>query len=97
MPKIWKYFESYHNTNNREAENRNEKCLLFRQGEAPPHYAAADRHSLNTEYPGNGSIEWRAKSPNLNSLHYFLWTHLKECMLFYTPRHSCRLSSKNCR
>ena len=63
----------------------------FQQDGAPPHFALAVRNFLNAEFPGRwigrrGSIEWPARSPDLNPLDFFLWGHLKSKVFETAPR-----------
>ena len=47
------------------------------------------RNHLNAVFPGRwigkgGPVPWPTRSPDLNSLHYFLWEYLKS-LVFETP------------
>lgn len=56
--------------------------FYFQQDGAPPHYAAAVRDYLNTEY-GNrwigrgGPVPWPPRSPDLTPCDFFLWGEIK--------------------
>ena len=56
--------------------------IVFRQDGAPPHFAADVRRFLDKTLPGrwigrSGPIRWTPRSPDLTSLNFFLWGHLK--------------------
>jgi hypothetical protein len=55
--------------------NRN---VWFQQDGASPHYGVDVRLFLNIIFPGRRrSVEWPARSPDLSSLDFFFWDHLK--------------------
>lgn len=69
----------------------NRDNVYFQQDGAPPHYARDARDTLNIEFPNHwigrrGSIEWPARSPDLNPLDFFLWGHLKSTVYTSQPR-----------
>ncbi len=68
----------------------NRESIIFQQDGAPPHFALDVRTTLNREFPGRwigrrGSIEWPARSPDLNPLDFFLWGHLKSVVYKTQP------------
>lgn len=61
--------------------------MYFMHDGAPPHFSLVAREYLNTVYPNRwigrgGPVSWPPRSPDLNSLDFFLWGHLKH--LVYT-------------
>lgn len=57
--------------------------MLFQHDGAPPHYSQDVRQHLNLHFPDRwigrgGPINWPPRSPDLNTLDYYLWGHLKE-------------------
>jgi hypothetical protein len=64
--------------------------IWFQQDGAPPHYDINVRHYLNRTFPNRwigrrGSIEWPARSPDLTSLDFFLWGHIKSIVYKTKP------------
>lgn len=63
--------------------------MWFQHDGAPAHYTRDVRNYLNTQYPnrwiGRGApIAWPPRSPDLSSLDYFFWGHLKS-LVYETP------------
>lgn len=63
---------------------------IFQQDGAPPHYAVQVRTFLDQEFPDSwigrrGPIEWAPRSPDLSSLDFFLWGHLKSNVYVTKP------------
>lgn len=61
--------------------------IIFMHDDAPAHFSVIVRNYLNVSYPNRwigrgGPQEWPPRSPDLNSLDFFLWGHLKA--LVYT-------------
>lgn len=62
-----------------------EDLLHYQQDGAPPHYAAAVRHWLDTNYPNKwigrrGSIEWPPRSPDLAPPDFFMGLPQVSCV-----------------
>jgi hypothetical protein len=60
--------------------------MWFQHNGALAHCNAQTQQHLNTQFPDRwlgrgGPISWPVRSPDLNSLDFFLWGHLKE--IFY--------------
>lgn len=69
----------------------NREMIYFQQDGAPPHFALDVRNTLDAEFPDHwigrrGSVEWPARSPDLNPLDFFLWGHLKSVIYTTQPR-----------
>jgi hypothetical protein len=59
--------------------------LHFIHDGAPAHFRFFARRYLNRKFPGQwtgrgGPIAWPPRSPDLNTLDFFLWGHLKSLM-----------------
>ena len=68
--------------------------MWFMHDGAPPHFALGVREFLNDRYPGrwigcglNAPVQWPPRSPDLNPLDFFFWSHLKG-LVYRTPVHS---------
>lgn len=66
--------------------------LWFMHDGAPAHFSALAREYLNQNYNNRwigrgGPQAWPPRSPDLNSLDYFLWGHLKT-LVYSTPIHT---------
>lgn len=73
-----------------EDNNLAQHEVFFQQDGAPAHYAAPVRQFLSENFRGHwigrrGSIEWPARSPDLSSLDFFLWGHLKSTVYKTQP------------
>lgn len=60
----------------------NFNSVWFQQDGAPPHYYLRVRNLLDQVFPNRwigrrGTVEWPARSPDLNPLDFFLWGFLK--------------------
>jgi transposase len=63
--------------------------LHFMHDGAPTHFSLVARRYLNRKLPGQwisrgGPIAWPPHSPDLNTLHFFLWAHLKS-LVYLSP------------
>lgn len=61
---------------------------------APPHFSMEVQQFLCNQYPRrsigrgrNAPVSWPPRSPDLNSLDFYFWGHLKS-MVYATPVHS---------
>lgn len=68
----------------------NNNQVWFQQDGAPPHYGREVRNYLNDTFPQKwigrrGTIEWPARSPDLNPLDFFLWGYLKSRVYINKP------------
>ncbi|KYN17065.1 hypothetical protein ALC57_10664 [Trachymyrmex cornetzi] len=75
----------------RNIARQNFNDIWFQQDGVPPHYGLRVRQYLNEVFPKRwigrrGYIEWPARSPDLNSLDYFLWGYLKGKIYNTKPR-----------
>lgn len=57
--------------------------MWFQHDGAPPHYSHRARNILNGEFPNRwigrgGTVNWPARSPDLNKMDFFLWGFIKE-------------------
>lgn len=57
--------------------------MWFMHDGAPPHFSREARSKLDEMFPNkwvgrNGPIQWPPRSPDLNSLDFFLWGYLKD-------------------
>ena len=53
---------------------------------ALPHFALADRAILRQRF----QTQWPARFPDLNSLNFYLWGHLK-AIVYFTPIHNVEI------
>ena len=67
-------------------------CMWFMHDGAPAHFSFQAReflnHNYNNRWTGRGGTQpWPPRSPDLNSLDFFLWGHLKT-LVYNTPINS---------
>jgi len=56
--------------------------IYFQHDGAPPHYTRRVREYLNESFPNRwlgrgGPVAWPPRSPDLSSVDYYLWGHMK--------------------
>jgi hypothetical protein len=73
--------------------------LWFQHDGAPEHFSAQTQQHLNTQFPDRwlgrgGPVSWPARSPDLISLDFFLWGHLKEIVYRDPPTDMENLTAK---
>lgn len=73
--------------------------IWFQQDGAPPHFGIEVREFLNQTFPGRwigrrGTIEWPARSPDLNPLDFFLWGHTKNLIYKNRPQNVEELQAR---
>jgi len=79
--------------------NLDANLTYFQHDGAPSHYALAVREWLEYHFPEKwigrrGTIEWPARSPDLTSLDFFLWGHLKSVIYKTPPRDIIELKER---
>ena len=72
--------------------------MWFMHDGAPPHSALASRAILLQRFPNKwigrqGPTQWPARSPDLNSLDFYLWGHLK-AIVYSTPIHNVEIRQR---
>ena len=72
--------------------------MYFQHDGAPPHYTRHVKGYLNESFPNRwlgrgGPVAWPPRSPDLTSLDYYLWGHMK--MLVYETKVESRAALRD--
>lgn len=70
--------------------------IWFQQDGAPPHYSKLARDCVQEMFGDQwigrgGPVEWPPRSPDLNPLDFFFWSHLKRTVYNNNPRNLIQL------